>query len=208
MKYDLVIFDFDGTLADTFQWFISVINSVADKYRFKRVEKEEIEFIRGLDAIGVLKYLEVPLWKIPMIARHMRKLMADDIHRIYLFKGVDSLLHRLSGKGITLAVMSSNSHENVIKLLGPENAALIEHYECDVSIFRKRAKLKKILSKSGIPNAKSIYIGDEIRDLKAAREVKIPFGGVSWGYNNVESLKPLSPELLFESIDEILNKVT
>ncbi len=208
VKYDLVIFDFDGTLADTFQWFIGVINDVADRYRFKRVAKQDIESIRRLDAGNVLKYLDVPLWKIPMIARHMRKLMAADIHRISLFQGVDGLLRGLSKKGITLALMSSNSYENVRTILGPQNAVLIDYYECGVSIFRKKAKLKKILSKSGIPHAKSIYIGDEIRDLKAAREAKILFGGVSWGYNSVESLKPLSPELLFESIDKILDKVT
>jgi phosphoglycolate phosphatase len=207
MKYKLVIFDFDGTLADTYPWFTSVLNEVADKYKFKKVQKSEYKKIRGCDANEILKYLGVPLWKMPMITNHMRKLMTKDIHQISLFEGIDNLLQCLSNKGVILAVVSSNSFENVCQILGPENAGLINYYECGVSIFGKQAKLKKILSKSGVLHKESIYIGDEIRDIEAAKNVNIAFGGVSWGYNKVESLKVHSPRELFASIDEIIKKI-
>jgi NAD(P)-dependent dehydrogenase (short-subunit alcohol dehydrogenase family) len=72
MAYKMVIFDLDGTLADTFPWFLSVLNGVADRYRFRRIEKHEVERLRGFNARQMVKHLGVPAWKLPLIARHMR----------------------------------------------------------------------------------------------------------------------------------------
>jgi phosphoglycolate phosphatase len=207
MKYKLVIFDFDGTLADSLPWIMGVINEIADKYKFKRIDKSEIETLRSYDANKLLKLHRVPFWKIPMIANHARALMTKDIHHISLFEGIDGLLLRLSGNGVTLAIVTTNSCENVRKILGPENAALIDNYECGVSIFGKSAKLKRILKKNGVLNSETIYIGDEIRDYEASRNVNIPFGAVSWGYARIETLKPYLPREIFTSIEEIVENI-
>lgn len=207
VKYRLIIFDFDGTLADTFVWFAQAINKIAEKYHFNKVDPSEHDTIRGLDARGVLKYLGVPLWKIPLIAGHMRSLMSRDIHRIRLFEGIEGLLRRLSSMGATLAVVSSNSRENIRHVLGAELAALIAHYECGVSVFGKEAKLKKVLRQSGIPRRETIYIGDEIRDRQAAADVGIAFGGASWGYTMPEALRACAGDDVFARIDDILDRI-
>ncbi len=207
MKYRLVIFDFDGTLADTFGWFAHAINRIADKYHFKKVEPSEHDTIRGFDARAVLKYLGVPLWKTPLIAAHMRVLMSRDIHHIRLFAGVDNLLRRLSEVGATLAVVSSNSFENIRHVLGAEVAVLIDYYECGVSAFGKEAKLRKVLRQSGIPRREAIYIGDEIRDSEAAREVGIAFGGATWGYTTPDALRVHAPSDVLARVDDILDRV-
>ncbi len=142
MRFQLVIFDFDGTLADSFPWFLSVVNQVADRYRFRRIEDHEIEVLRGCGARQVVTHLGVPAWKMPLIARHMRRIMARDLGQIGLFPGVDQLLQGLAGRGVGLSVVSSNSLANVQQVLGADNAALIRHYGCGASIFGKRAKLK------------------------------------------------------------------
>lgn len=206
-KYRLVIFDFDGTLADTFPWFANAINKVAEKYHFKKIEPREHETIRGFDARGVLKYLGVPLWKMPMIANYMRTLMTRDIQMISLFQGIEGLLRRLSSMGLTLAVVSSNSYENIRHVLGAEIAVLITHYECGVSIFGKEAKLRKVLSRAGITPSEAIYIGDEIRDSEAARKIGLDFGGATWGYTTPESLRAHAPNDVFASVDDILTRL-
>ncbi len=207
VKYRLIIFDFDGTLGDTFGWFAGALNTIADKYHFKHVDPSEYEIMRGLDARAVLKYLGVPLWKIPLIAGHMRKMMGHEIDKISLFEGIESLLRRLSEVGATLAVVSSNSTENIRHVLGAQLAALIAHYECGVSVFGKEAKLKKILRQSGIPRSEAIYIGDEIRDHQAAQDVGIAFGGASWGYTTPEALQADAPGDVFARVDDILARV-
>ncbi len=208
MKYRLVMFDFDGTLGDTLPWFMTVMDQVADKYDVKRLADHEIHTLRGYSAHQAMKYLGVPAWKLPFIAKHVHGLLANDIAKASLFPGVATLLQRLAANGHILAVVSSNSYANVTQILGPANTALLQYFECGVSLFGKQAKLKKILHKSGVEAAEAIYIGDEIRDLDAARRARIPFGAVAWGYATPESMQAHAPAEVFASIDDILVKLS
>lgn len=202
--YRLAIFDFDGTLADSFPWFLSVVNHLADEHGFRRIEDHEIEKLRSHSARQVVAQMGVPAWKMPRIARHMRQLMERDIAHIPLFPGVDLLLRGLAERGVCLAIVSSNSTGNVRRILGPGTAALIRHYGCGVSIFGKGAKLRGVLRDSGVPAREAICIGDEIRDLEAAHAEGIAFGAVSWGYTDPESLRAHAPEMMFTRMEEIL----
>jgi phosphoglycolate phosphatase len=206
-QYKLAIFDFDGTLADTFPWFQRVINDVADKFRFRRVSDGEADLLRGMSAHEILVHLGISRWKVPRIARHMRLLMAQNIRNVHVFSGVHAMLGQLSDRGLALAVASSNIEENVRQVLGPASATLVSHYACGASIFGKQVKLRAVLRKSGLPPDQIIYIGDEVRDLDAARPLGISFGAVTWGYTRPDRLAALSPTMMFMSIDEIVEKL-
>ena len=182
MRYKLIIFDFDGTLADSFPFFVSTLDRLAERHGFKRVNSEELEMLRAYDFRQLMKHIGLPLWKLPMVTKDFNGLMAREIGRISLFEGAGDLLRALSEKGITLALVSSNAYENVRRVLGDGNGDMIRYYECGASIFGKPARLKKVLRKSGIPAAEAMCIGDEIRDLEAARRVHVAFGAVAWGY--------------------------
>ena len=207
MKYKLVIFDFDGTLADTFPFALNVMDQVVEKYGLKKIDRSEIESLRHLEARKVLKHFDVPLWKLPAISSHVMGLLGEQVHLLKLFEGIDQLLKDLSNGGIKLGVVTSNSYENVVKILGPENAALIEYYECGVRVFGKQSKLKKVLKQSGIEAEDAICIGDEIRDIQAAEKVHISFGAVGWGFTNIEALKACGPAEVFVTVGEIAQKV-
>ena len=207
MKYKLVIFDFDGTLADTFPFVLKIMDQVIDKYKLRKINQDEIDMLRGLDARSIMKYMGVPLWKVPRIGKHASSLLATEIHRLCLFEGVDRLLQVLSHNGVKLAIVTSNSAENVRLILGPENAALIQYYECGVRLFGKQAKLRKVLKQSGTLPGEAICIGDEIRDIQAAQKAHIPFGAVAWGFAKVEALKALAPSEVFTTVDEIAEKI-
>ncbi len=207
MKYKLVIFDFDGTLADTFPFALDIIDQVVEKFGLKKFDRSEIDMLRGLDARRVLKHFEVPVWKMPAITSHVMGLLGQQIHLLTLFDGIAPLLKELADQGIKIAVVTSNTYENVCKILGPENAALIEYYECGVRIFGKQAKLKKVLKQSGVEAKDAICIGDEIRDIQAAEKVHIPFGAVAWGYTNIEALMAFHPAEVFTQVADIAEKV-
>jgi phosphoglycolate phosphatase len=208
MHCKLVIFDFDGTLADTFPWFMRVINDVADRYDFKRVEPHEVEVLRGMGAAEIMAYLGVPRWKLPLIASHMRKRKAREIGETRLFDGVERMLQRLGDAGIKIAVVSSNSEANVRAILGPKLAARISCFECGASVFGKAARFRKVLRRSGISRADALCIGDEIRDLEAARRAGIAFGAAGWGFTRPDALQARGPNVLFSSIDEIADRLT
>lgn len=207
MKYKLVIFDFDGTLADSFPWFIQVGNSVADVYRFKRVEAHELDTLRGYSARQIVKHLGVAWWKLPLIGRHVRRMAADNIGKISLFDGVDRMFERLSQAGVMLALVTSNSEANARRLLGPENAARISYYECDVSMFGKARRFQRVLKRSGIHAHQALCVGDELRDLEAAAKAGIPFGAVAWGFTQVAAMQARNPAELFMRVDEIAERV-
>ena len=87
MRYRLVIFDLDGTLADSFPWFSRVLNDVADRYRFKRVAPHEIDALRTMDARALMRHFGIPAWKMPFIANHMRKRKSRELDQTRLFDG-------------------------------------------------------------------------------------------------------------------------
>ena len=207
MRYRLVIFDLDGTLADSFPWFSRVLNDVADRYRFKRVAPHEIDALRTMDARALMRHFGIPAWKMPFIANHMRKRKSRELDQTRLFEGVDRMLRELSDAGITLALVSSNSEANCRAILGADNAGLIRHYECGASLFGKSAFFRRILRKTGTPARAAICIGDEIRDLDAARKQGIDFGAVTWGYTAAESLTARGPAMVFRTVDEIVERL-
>lgn len=203
MRYKLAIFDFDGTLADSFPFLVSVFNDLAARHGFRKVEAHEVEGFRGYGARELMKRLGMPGWKLPIVAAHFTALMRDHIERIRLFDGVDAMLRRLAERGAALAIVSSNSEENVRAVLGAHNTALIREFECGASIFGKRARIRKVLRRTGIPGAEAIYIGDQVTDLLAAGGEKVAFGAVTWGYGTAASLMLRDPAEVFLHVSDI-----
>lgn len=207
MRYDLAIFDFDGTLADSFPFFVSVVNALAHKHDFRPIDLSEVERFRGYDAMKMLHHVGLPLWKMPLVGRSYQALMSKSVASIPLFPGVNGLLRGLAANGITSALVTSNSDAIVRQILGPENTALIKHFHCGVDLFGKRHKLHEVLRKAHCDRSRAIYIGDEARDLEAAKSEHIAFGAVSWGFNSVESLVALCPQELFTRMEDIVARL-
>lgn len=203
MAYRLVIFDFDGTLADSAGWVRGVLNDVARRYGFRALSADEFTMLRGQDNRTIVRYLGVPMWKMPLIAAHMRGLMRRDAGGIALFGGVDELLRGLADRGMTLAIVSSNAEDNVRRILGPENAARIAHYECGASIFGKRSRFRRVLHRAGIPAGDAIAVGDEARDIEAAAVEGLASGAVGWGYATPDLLRRQNPTLMFDSVEHM-----
>lgn len=203
-RYRLVVFDFDGTLADTFDWFCGELNGVADRYGFRRVAEDERETLRALGAREIVARLGVPLWKLPAIAAHMHALARRDVDRIRLFAGVIPMLLALREAGVGLALLSSNTEANVRHVLGSDAAALFERYACGASLFGKARRLATLVRASGAAPCDVLCIGDELRDAEAAREVGCAFGAVAWGYTRADALAALGPAHLFSTPEEVL----
>ena len=198
--YKLIVFDLDGTLSDSFPWFLSVVASVADKHRFKRID--DVEAMRGKTSREIIKELNVPLWRLPWIARDMRKLKSQSLHMIPLFAGVPEMLEALTQQGLALAMVSSDSEANVRQALGPA-AALPVYFACGASLFGKARKFKQVMTAACMPAEATLAIGDEVRDAEAAEAAGIDFAGVAWGYAAVDALAKTEPVTVFAAVSEI-----
>ncbi|MDB5707297.1 MAG: gph [Sphingomonas bacterium] len=202
-SYDLAIFDFDGTLADSAPWFIDILNDIADRFGFRQASREEIELLRSCNIREIIRRLEVPAWTLPYIARHMRQRAAADADRIGLFPGTWQALIALKEKGVDLAIVSSNAEANIRGTLGRELAGLVAFYGCGSSLFGKAAKIRQAVKQCGAARARAIYIGDEMRDVEAARAAGIASGAVTWGYAAPAALAQAGPTLTFRQMSEI-----
>ena len=206
-QVDLVIFDFDGTLADSTAWAIRAVRPLAERFKFRAVTEDEIAMLRGRTSREIIAYLGLPLWKVPLVAAHGKKMMAAEAHAIPLFSGTGDLLRGLSAAGLRLAIVSSNSEATIRSILGADLAGLVDHYGCGAAIFGKAAKFKAVVKAARIPKERVLCIGDETRDIEAAREAGLASGAVEWGYATRRALADHGPTMMFSAMDEIISRV-
>ena len=201
--YKLAIFDFDGTLGDTMGWMLDASDSMADKFGFQKIDRSQLDTLRHLSAREMMKLHRLPTLKLPMIAAHFHTLMAQDAGSIRMFEGAPETLRSLHAAGVKLAVVSSNAEANIRVVLGEDLGGLISQFACGAPIFGKASKFRRVLKVLGVAPGEAISIGDEIRDLDAAREVGLATGVVCWGYTAPDALRAQKPDHVFEAMAEI-----
>ena len=206
-RYALVIFDFDGTLADSGEWFLSIADHLAERFKFRKVASDEVEQLRGCTTREVIRHLGIPRWKLPAIGRYVHTLLAQQTSRVALFPGVADMLREIAASGARIALVTSNAEDNARAILGPDIVALIERFECGASLFGKAPRYRRVLRKTGIAAGETISIGDETRDIVAAKKVGVTSGAVLWGYARRDVLARLEPDLLFETPEQVLDAV-
>ncbi len=207
VRYRLIVFDFDGTLADSFPLFLENVGKVIERFGLRAFDERALDQLRALSAREIMDRIGLPAWKVPLMVREMRRLLAANAERTRLFPGVTEMLRRLEECGYVLAIVSSNAEPNIRKVLGPENAKRIRVYACGASLFGKASKFRRVLKQTGVRPAEALTIGDEIRDLEAANEAGIDFGAVSWGYTKAEALRERSPAFVFGRPEEIVERL-
>jgi len=189
MTYHLAIFDFDGTLADSLPFFLSVFNTIADQHGFKRIDTARAGQFRHYSMRQMMAHVGLPAWKLPLVSRTFMAMMKESAHTIGLFEGIDGALRHLAGRGVRLAVVSSNAEHNVRQVLGPELAGLIAQFECGMSVFGKASRIRAVLKDCGVAGQQAIYVGDQGTDAEASRKAGVAFGAVHWGYAAIEALR-------------------
>lgn len=204
MKYKLIVFDFDGTLADSFSSFLWAARRAAERHGFRAIDESMLDELRGYSGRQVMKYLGIPLWKAPIVAADMRRFMLERVTDVRLFEGVVGVVRSLVEAGIEIAVVTSSSRANVRAVLGKEHERYVKHLACGVGMFGKSAKMKQLLRTCGYGTRDVLCVGDEIRDSEAAKASGVGFIGVSWGYTTPAVLQQYSDGPLFERIEDVL----
>ena len=205
-NFSLAIFDFDGTLADSFPWFVASLDETADHFGLKRVDPNEIGSLREMSSRDALNHLRVPMLKLPAITLYMHNLFAEGMHDIALFPGAAEMLFALHEAGVKLALVSSNAETNVRHVLGAA-AGTIDHYACGASLWGKAQKFAGVLRTLRQSPAGTIAIGDEVRDIDAAHQAKLTAAVMTFGYNSRKALERRIPEYLFDDYEGLKRAV-
>lgn len=207
MRYDLLIFDFDGTLADSTAWMMSTLNVMARRHGFREIGPTEMDRLRALPTREVMRTLKVSPWRLPLIAADMRRQSAADAASIPLYPGATDVLLELTDLGATLAVVSSNGEQTVRAVLGKAQH-LVDVYECEASLFGKASKLRKAMKRLAIPTDRTLYVGDETRDIDAARRAHVAAAAATWGYGHRKALEARRPTYALDSFSDLLRVTT
>lgn len=201
--YKLAVFDFDGTLADTFPWFVKTAQAASSRFRLGELDPSMMHELRGMRADDIISRLSVPRWKLPLIAAYARYKSHRECSSLTLFPKVGGLLGHISESGVSLAIVTSNSHATVRRVLGDEILSRIDEVECGSSLFGKAKKLERLLRRMRVDPHEAVYIGDEIRDCDAARKVGMAFAAVAWGYTRAQALADCAPDHMLVDVSDL-----
>ena len=197
-----ILFDFDGTIADTISAGLEIINSHAEKYGYKRLDGD---INTHFSALQLVKLAEIKFWKLPYLIYQLKKKLSEKSDELKILSEAPELIKKLNDEGYELGILTSNSFKTVKAFLKKyELDSFFSFLRTDVSLFGKKKALKK--AKKAI-NKKIIYIGDELRDIEACRKNNIPIVSIPWGLNSFESLEEHNKGLVAKNADEAYNLI-
>jgi phosphoglycolate phosphatase-like HAD superfamily hydrolase len=204
-KPKLLLFDFDGTLADTRTIAHGILNDMSLEFGFRKLPLDQLEEARRMSTRDFIRHLGISRWRVPSIARRGLQLLHERIHLVEPISGMPETLTFLQERGVRMAILTSNSQANVEAFLIRHNLLYFEFVRSSSKLFGKGREIKRILRKEKLSPGEILYIGDETRDIEAAKVTGLPMAAVTWGYNSVEALHALNPEHLIHSPSDLLN---
>ncbi|MDP2172950.1 MAG: HAD-IA family hydrolase [Candidatus Cloacimonadaceae bacterium] len=202
-----LLFDFDGTIADSVHPMYELFNQLAPKYGIKPISQQDFSIIRSMSIPKAFKHLGIPFYKlaraIPVALREYRKIIND----LEPCAGIIPMLNKLQAAGIPMALLSSNSIENVHLFLDKHDIQSFDWVEGTGGILKKHTKIKHQIRKHKLDRSRVIYVGDESRDIVAAQKCGIRIISVSWGFHTAEHLCSFDPDFLVNRAEEIVDLV-
>ncbi len=199
-----LLFDFDGTIANSLEPLYQMLNRLAPQYGYATVNREQFDLLRNWPWRKALKQVKLPLHKmvraIPIVLAEYRKIILE----LDPCPGVPEMLESLSGLGIPMALLSSNDTENVQAFLEHHHLHYFEWAEGTGGILKKHSKIARQIRRHKLNRKEVIYIGDESRDIIAARRCGIKVICVGWGFHTVEHLCSYDPDYLVKEPEDIV----
>lgn len=201
----VIIFDFDGTLADTLEALVAITNRLAIEFGYKTVNSEEVKKLQNLSSQEIIRYSKIPILKLPFLVRRVKNELREEIYHLKPIQGIEEALLALKQDGNQLGIVTSNAEANVLTFLKHHGLhELFEFIHSGTSLFGKNKVLKRLLSQKQIDPDSVLYVGDETRDIEAAKQVKIKSVAVSWGFNSRQALARQNPDFLISQPHELL----
>lgn len=204
MKYRSLVFDFDGTIADTLDEALQIYNQMAAQHNLRSIEDDEVHYLRHMKLSDFLDHLAIPKRLVPKLLYNGTRILKTRIARLPLIDNMAEVLPRLRSKSEHFGILTSNSTENVQLFLRNHGLEDVFSFISSTSKLTGKAKhLSSIRRTFSIDAEEMIYIGDEIRDVKAAKKAGISVAAVGWGFNAPEALAGTNPNFLFHQPSEL-----
>lgn len=193
----LIVFDFDGTIADTPQTVFTIINRLAQQFNYPVLDAAQIAALQGLSSREIVRQADVSMIKLPFLLRRVKQELNREISSVQPISGMAAALRQLNAQGYRLGILTSNWQDSVTTFLAINDLQdIFEFINSDVTLFGKHRKIRRLLRLNHLKPAEFVYVGDETRDIEAARKTKVWAIAVGWGFNAPELLAQHHPDYL------------
>ncbi|MEA5597486.1 HAD-IA family hydrolase [Rivularia sp. UHCC 0363] len=208
MTQKVIIFDFDGTIADTVDALVSIANGLAVEFNYAEITSKELVLLRNLTSREIFKYSGIPLFKIPFLLKKVKGELRNKISELKPIPGIQEALLELKENGNRLGIITSNSETNVKEFLKINNMdSLFEFIHSGVTIFGKTTIMNNVLRQKQLKTQEVIYVGDETRDIESSKKANIKVISVTWGFNSEQALIKENPDFLIHHPQELIKVV-
>ena len=206
MSVKVIIFDFDGTLADTLDALVRITNRLAEEFGYQTAAPEELSTVRALSSREIVKKSGISFLKLPFLLKKIREELQPEIQTLNPIPEIKEALIELKREGYCLGILTSNSENNVKTFINNQGMQdIFSFVYSETSIFSKDKSLKKLMRKNHLNSEEVIYVGDETRDIEASKKINIKVIAVTWGFNSGEVLAKHQPDFLIHEPNEWSN---
>ncbi len=199
-----MVFDFDGTIGDTFQQGLDILNSMAAEFGYRPLVGDDVEKARGMTTRQVMRFLGIPNRRLPAIAAKGIRDLRARIEEVQPILGMPEVLRKLHARGIRLGIVTSNSEENVGVFLKNHDLEIFDFVRSSSRLLGKAREIRQAMRKERFGAEEVLFVGDETRDIEACRRARIRCAAVTWGYNLRDSLAAQDPHWIFDRPEELL----
>ena len=203
MEKPLLIFDFDGTIVDSLDASISILNKLAKKHGvWGRLNRTTYREMMHRSITENFRYFKIPLAKLPFLMSEFKNEFEKSRKSVKLVPGVKTVLKKLAKK-CELIIVTSNHSELAKKIM--EKNGLSKEFSQIIGSNKEKKKfdaLKKYRKR--FPDRKIFYIGDTSADIREAKQAKVISVAVAWGFQSIESIKRQKPDYVVNSPNGLL----
>lgn len=199
MVLKVIIFDFDGTIADTYDTFVEIVNELSGEFGYDPVNEADLERLKHLSSMEIVKEANIPLIKIPFILKRVKTELTKRTNKLTPIEGIEDCLLTLKKQEYQLGIVTSNSKENVTAFL--DNNQLIDTFNfiySGTTLFGKHKVINQVLRNYQLNPNEVMYVGDETRDIQSAKKSKVVMVAVGWGFNSPQALAKYNPDFLID----------
>jgi phosphoglycolate phosphatase len=208
MTIKVIIFDFDGTIADSYQAVVSITNGLSAEFGYKPLDEETLKLLKELSSKDIVKLSEISFFKLPFLVKRIQTEMGKQIENLEPILGMSEVLQELKKQNYILGIITSNAKENVIAFLQKQNLIhLFDFIYSRTSLFGKHRIINKAIKRYKFSKQEVIYVGDETRDIRSAKKSNIGMIAVTWGFHSDKILSEFHPDFIAEKPSEILDAV-
>ena len=215
MQYELIIFDWDGTLMDSVPRIVSCMQAAALEAEWGELSTAEVEDIIGLglpEAIAQLCPGILPVQAERLRERYSHHFVTADATPMLFFAGVEAQIARLrSHEQQRLAVATGKSRRGLDRIFAETNSGGWFHASRTADETRSKPHpqmLSELLAELEVPVERAVMVGDTAYDLEMARAIGMDRVGVTYGVHTPERLARSQPKWIVHSIDELFDRLS